>query len=118
MLLIYTVSFLLHIPARIPAIAPLRPDLLLLAMLCFSLISQDWRRVTEEKAGRLFLLLGFWILISIPFVEWPGSILRENWKANGKSIHVLSCTSIGNKERARFEGFYCGNAVLSIGKSY
>ena len=86
MLLVYPVSFLLHIPERIPAIAVIRPDLILLGLLAFSLIVADWTRVTSTKPGELLLLLCAWIILTVPFVEWPGSVIRDNWKPFLKAI--------------------------------
>ncbi len=98
MLIVYTVSFLLHLPARIPALGVIRLDLILLVLLALSLTRADWQRVTQNRPGQLLLLLIAWVVISLPFVEWPGSVMRETWKPFAKSVIfffaiVLSVTS-------------------------
>ena len=105
MLLIYTVSFLLHIPERIPAIAVIRPDLILLAVLSFSLIGTDWNRVTDSKPGRLLLILCAWIVLTIPFVEWPGSVIRDNWKPFLKAIIFFFAIVLSVSDRRRLKTF-------------
>ena len=105
MLLIYTVSFLLHIPERIPALAVIRPDLILLSLLAFSLISQDWKKITVTKPGRLLLILCIWIILTIPFVEWPGSVLRENWKPFLKAVIFFFAIVLTIQDRQRLKTF-------------
>ena len=100
-LLVYTVSLLLHIPERIPAIAPVRPDLILLALLAFSLIGAQWERVLAQKPGRLLLILIAWIIVTIPFVEWPGSVIRENWKPFIKAVIFFFAIVLSITDRRR-----------------
>jgi len=101
MLLAYTISFLLHIPERLPTIAIIRPDLILLGLLAFSLIGRDWTRVTSTKPGKLLLFLCVWIVLTIPFVEWPGSVIRDNWKPFLKAIIFFFAIvlTVDNKRR-------------------
>ena len=117
MLLVYTVSFLLHIPERIPAIAVIRPDLILLGLLAFSLIGADWTRVTSTKPGKLLLLLCAWIILTVPFVEWPGSVIRDNWKPFLKAIIFFFAIvlTIDNKRRlAIFLGVFLGCQLFRV----
>lgn len=97
----YTVSLLLHIPERIPAIAPVRPDLILLALLAFSLIGAQWERVLAQKPGRLLLILIAWIIVTIPFVEWPGSVIRDNWKPFIKAVIFFFAIVLSITDRRR-----------------
>lgn len=78
--MIYVCSFFLHLAERIPGIRILRPDLLLIIIITIMLLAQN-----EEIKGRLDntvarTLMGLiaYIILSLPFVEWPGSILRNN----------------------------------------
>jgi putative inorganic carbon (HCO3(-)) transporter len=78
--LLYVISFFLHMAARIPAIAVLRPDLLIAIVLLAMLVAQKPKltgRLDNPCNRYLLIFLGFTIL-SLPFVEWPGSVLRDN----------------------------------------
>jgi len=78
--LLYLVSFFLHLAARIPGISVVRPDLLLAAVIFFSLFLQKDKltgRFDNHCHSYLSIFLVY-IILSLPFVEWPGSVLKEN----------------------------------------
>jgi putative inorganic carbon (hco3(-)) transporter len=86
--LLYMISFFLHLSARIPAIAVLRPDLLIAILLLAMLVAQKPKltgRLDNPCNRYLIIFLAFTIL-SLPFVEWPGSVLRENMAEFIKAI--------------------------------
>lgn len=81
--LIFITSWFLHLPARIPVLGILRFDLLLVAILAFlaysSSRSQDGDQDgdqddTPEKWLRRLIIFA---IIAVPFVEWPGSVLKD-----------------------------------------
>jgi O-antigen ligase len=78
--LTFVISYFLHLPSRIPALGYIRFDLLLVAsiFLC-SLIKKgqnlkEIRCTSDTTKQLLFFIVS--IVISLPFVKWPGSVLR------------------------------------------
>jgi len=78
--LLYNISFFLHLTARLPAIAILRPDLLMAAWLMLLLFLQQDKLVgrLDNSCNRYLTIFMIYIFLSLPLVEWPGSVLREN----------------------------------------
>jgi putative inorganic carbon (hco3(-)) transporter len=76
--LAYMVSYFLHLPARFEILGLLRVELILsglLLLLSFRGLSQQ---VTKTETHKQLVWLVMYILFSLPFVEWPGSVVREN----------------------------------------
>lgn len=96
--LILLLSFFLRLPARVPALGIIRPDLLLTGLvLVFALAEggQRWREIKGLKATERLLLLMGYVLITLALVEWPGSVIR-----------------FGLPDFARVIGFYFFTVVL------
>jgi putative inorganic carbon (HCO3(-)) transporter len=75
--LLFICSWFLHLPARLPALGALRIDLLLImALMAFSFALPSVERSKGDKniSTALWILLGY-TLVSVPFVEWPGSVV-------------------------------------------
>ncbi len=76
--LLFVVSWLLHLPARVSLLGVLRLDLVLVAILSFLALSK-----TTDKTGpstqtdRLLRGLIVYSIVTIPFVEWPGSVIKS-----------------------------------------
>lgn len=78
--IIYQLVFFLNLPARISGLGIIRPTLLLFAIIGFLLILQREKfsyKFNQPifKTFHTFLVV---ILITLPFVKFPGSVLREN----------------------------------------
>ncbi|MDD2735996.1 MAG: O-antigen ligase family protein [Desulfuromonadaceae bacterium] len=79
-LLLNILSYFLHLTARVPVLGSFRFDLLLgVGSLLLVLIQQrqDTLRSGEETARRLYWFL-LYILLSLPLVTWPGSVIQNN----------------------------------------
>ncbi len=77
----FVISFFLHLPSRIPATQALRPDLLLVVLISAMLMMEQNKlkgRLSNPCANILSIMM-LYIFISLPFVEWPGSIINENF---------------------------------------
>ncbi len=76
--LVFTVSWFLHLGDRIPLLGTIRFDLILIAsILALIILAQEDTRdpqYHEQTSKKLNILIGYSIL-SIPFVQWPGSVL-------------------------------------------
>lgn len=91
MFMLYQLDFFLHISARIPGAAILRPTLLMFAVITFLLLLQKdkikWRFDQPVfKAFSAFLLM---LILTLPFVKFPGSVIRENFVIFLKAIVFL-----------------------------
>lgn len=76
----YMISFYLHFGERFPTIAVIRPDLVLAILVLMALVPYLSKRIAILKtptAVALTFLVAVSVL-SLPFVEWPGSVLRHN----------------------------------------
>jgi len=78
--LTFIVSFFLHLPARIPVLGVIRFDLTLAGATLAYALMYGQENIREKgnisiTIKAIHVLLGY-IIISLPFVEWPGSVIR------------------------------------------
>ncbi|WP_228143531.1 O-antigen ligase family protein [Marinobacter gudaonensis] len=83
-------------PARVPGYAYLRPTLLLVLIIGFSLFIQrqkfsGWTKEPIVKALFAFLI---YAALALPLVEYPGSVLRANLSEFVKAIIFLFFTAL------------------------
>ncbi|MCC5794979.1 MAG: O-antigen ligase family protein [Chromatiales bacterium] len=78
--LLFLLSFFLRFSARIPGLGAWRPTLVMIALVSLLLVIQriDLTERFKDPVFRVIALLVLYILLSIPFVQWPGSVLRHN----------------------------------------
>ena len=76
----FLIDFFLHLSARIPAYALIRPTLLLVLLISASLFFQrdKFRGWTRDPIVASLLLLVGYLVVSLPLVEWPGSVVKNN----------------------------------------
>jgi putative inorganic carbon (HCO3(-)) transporter len=86
--LIFIVSFFLHLPERIPILGSIRFDLVLIITTAASLFmfKDSHRRGVLDKAGVILLALMIYIVLSLPFVQWPGSVINYGFENYFKVI--------------------------------
>lgn len=78
--LYFVIDFFIRFSARFPAYGVIRPTLievLILLVLLFSQKDKFKYKMDDPVFKGFFVLVGY-IIISIPFVEWPGSVIRTN----------------------------------------
>lgn len=76
--LIFMVSWFVHLPARFLILGYIRFDLLLLAISAVLVILRAKESDTPSNysdTASLFNILVIYIIITIPFVQWPGSVI-------------------------------------------
>lgn len=103
--IIYQLVFFLNMPARISGLGVIRPTLLLFAIISFLLIIQREKiayKLNQPifKTFSAFLLM---LLITLPFVKFPGSVLRENFALFLKAIVFLYFAALILDTEKRFK---------------
>ena len=103
--IVYQLIFFLNMPARISGLGIIRPSLLLFAIIGFLLILQREKIAYKFnqpifKAFSAFLLM---LLITLPFVKFPGSVLRENFALFMKAIVFLYFAALILDTEKRFK---------------
>lgn len=105
--LLYLASYLLHLTARASIFAVMRLDLVLFLMITILLVLESDKlkeRFGNECSSILGILL-LYIVISLPFVEWPGSVLRNNLPEFIKAIAFFFFTVLIIDNEHRLKGF-------------
>src|SRR5690554_1845459 len=76
----FLIDFFLHLSARFPAYGVMRPTLLLILIISLSLFLQRERFKGWTKDPIVYSLgmLLIYIIVSLPLVEWPGSVIKNN----------------------------------------
>ena len=76
----FTIDFFIHFSARIPGYGVVRPTLLLSLILAMMLYAQKdkFKGYGDAPAFKAIVWLIVFILVSLPFVTWPGSVLKNN----------------------------------------
>jgi len=77
--LIFIISYFLHLTARIPALGAIRFDLMMTGLV-FAAMLLKRSQPKEPDFGHIRLLLaiiGAYVVLSLPLVRWPGSVLAH-----------------------------------------
>jgi putative inorganic carbon (hco3(-)) transporter len=92
--MVFLAFFYLRFAARFPPIAPFRPELIMAILVTLSIIPYLSQRADLFRlpAARALGLLILWIILTLPFVQWPGSVLRENWFPFVKAVLLFYFT--------------------------
>lgn len=78
--LFYIISFFLHLSVRIPGVAVIRPDLMMAIIISTLLLFNSNKLAgrlndpVSKSLNRIFI----YIIISLPLVKWPGSVIQAN----------------------------------------
>lgn len=78
--LLFTISFFLHLGGRVIALGIIRFDLINIAIITALLVASKTNNPNAHEQARttkiLFLLMVY-VILTVPFVRWPGSVLRH-----------------------------------------
>lgn len=102
--LLYLVSFFLHIPARIPLLGLIRFDMILVALIFLSIFFAKSRKKTKlDEASKYLLSIFLFSIVSLPLVEWPGSVLGSGLTLfiKGAIFYFFSVNLILNESRLK-----------------
>ena len=90
MFCVFLISYFLHVTARVHVLGTMHLDLVLAAVTALAIVLGRQQTTSGASAGmdsvakRLWILVGY-ILVTIPFVEWPGSVVH-NLETYAKSL--------------------------------
>lgn len=92
----FIIDFFLHFSQRIPGYGVIRPTLLLALLLTLLLVAQKDKFVGigEDLVFKRIKLLLIFLVVTLPLVTWPGSVLLENTPAFVKAISFLFFTAL------------------------
>ncbi|TGN41522.1 O-antigen ligase family protein [Marinobacter confluentis] len=90
----FLLDFFLRFSARVPAYGVLRPTLLLVLLITLLLIFQKekFKGWTNDPVVQAMLVFLGYLVVSLPLVEWPGSVIRNNLADFVKAIVFLFFT--------------------------
>ncbi|OEY67745.1 hypothetical protein BG841_15790 [Marinobacter sp. X15-166B] len=75
--MIYLVSFFLHLPARFPPLGVIRFDLILVGLITFLILSSKFTNIFRlDDASKYLLAIFIYAIVSLPLVQWPGSVIN------------------------------------------
>lgn len=77
--ILFTISWFSHLTGRVPALGAARFDLLLVGALfvLYFLISKDKNNeIKSSEVNKALKYLIIYSILTIPFVQWPGSVIR------------------------------------------
>jgi len=78
--LLFVISWFIHLGERIPFLGMIRFDLLLLLCLAIMAIISHKKEGSERESFRtdnILNILVVFTVLSLPFTEWPGSVIRS-----------------------------------------
>lgn len=77
--LLFTISWFLHLPERIPFLGTIRFDfILILSLFALTLLNKQAKDKVSfrTQTDTLLSVLTIYIILTIPLVEWPGSVIN------------------------------------------
>jgi putative inorganic carbon (hco3(-)) transporter len=104
--IIFLISWFLHIGSRIPALGLIRFDMLLVALLAvLAYMESNRQALAYEKTStdKLLKYMIVYILATIPFVQWPGSVINVGLQNFVKAIvfYYFTVIFVSSEERLR-----------------
>lgn len=112
--LLFMMSWFLHVPGRVAALGALRVDLLLVVAIAGAILmdgSTSFQRL-DTRINKLLIALFAYAMATLPFVEWPGSVLKHGIPELVKAVvfyyfTALLVTSERKLERVLFVFVAC-----------
>jgi putative inorganic carbon (hco3(-)) transporter len=77
--LLFVASWFMHIPARLEFLGTIRFDLLLVCMLMGLVLTRGSYGGAPTQAGKVLQALIVYAIMTIPFVYWPGSVIKSGF---------------------------------------
>ena len=94
--MVFLLEFFLRFSARVPAIGMLRPTMLLTLLIAVALFTQKTKLkgYGGDPITKALIALFIYLIVSLPLVEWPGSVIKNNLPNFIKAISFFFFTSL------------------------
>lgn len=106
---VFIVSYFLHLGARVSVLGTLRFDLLLAGLtIVLAFLERNDAGPKHEMSlnTKLLLAIAVYVVVSIPFVEWPGTVIRKGWEPFVKSLFFYFFTVAVVRTETRLKQFF------------
>jgi O-antigen ligase len=86
--ILFVISWFLHLTARIPFLGVMRFDLLLIVLITLSLFfsAKGKPKLGKNATHSLLTILIIYVILTLPFVQWPGSVLHTGIQDYVKAV--------------------------------
>ena len=93
---VYQLDFFLHLSTRIPGIGVLRPSMLLFLVIAVIMFSQKnkFKYRLEHPTFKALSAFCLMVLVTLPFVHFPGSVVKNNIPIFMKAVVFLYFTAL------------------------
>lgn len=101
---LYLVSFFLRLPARMPVLGEIRFDLILVAAISYLILTAKSTKTTRlDSASQYLLAILLYSIVTLPLVEWPGSVINNGMVAfiKGAIFYFFAVNLIVNSVRLK-----------------
>ncbi|WP_111495985.1 O-antigen ligase family protein [Marinobacter bohaiensis] len=116
--LLYLVSFFLHLPARIPLLGIIRFDFLLVGVISYLIFGAKVTRGSRlDDASKYLLAILIYAIVTLPLVEWPGSVINNGLIAfvKGSIFYFFTVNLVVNQRRLMWVvGIFVGCNLIRI----
>ncbi|WP_165855274.1 O-antigen ligase family protein [Marinobacter sp. JSM 1782161] len=102
--IVYLISFFLHLPARLGFLGVIRFDFLLVGLTTFLILSVKTTKDTRlDSASRYLLAIFVFAILTLPVVEWPGSVINNGMVAfiKGAIFYFFTVNLVSNERRLK-----------------
>ncbi|PHQ16210.1 O-antigen ligase family protein [Marinobacter profundi] len=102
--LIYLVSFFIRLPARLPILGVIRFDLILVVLISYFIFAnKSTSQPKFDSASRYLLAIIVYSALTLPLVEWPGSVINIGMIAfiKGAIFYFFTVNLVVNQTRVK-----------------
>ena len=107
MYIAFLASWFLHLPARYTFLGSLRIDLVLVVLLLITCARMEKPAIPpsdgDQRTRALLFAIAIYALVSLPFVEWPGSVLKNGFPTFIKAVvfYYFTASLVDSPRRLR-----------------
>ncbi|RBP25691.1 O-antigen ligase-like membrane protein [Marinobacter pelagius] len=101
---LYLVSFFMRLPARMPLLGAIRFDLILVAAICYLVLTSKSTKSTRlDSASQYLLAIFIYAIVTLPLVEWPGSVINNGLVSfiKGAIFYFFTVNLVVNSSRLK-----------------
>lgn len=102
--ILYLISFFLRLPARIPLLGMIRFDVILVGIITMLVFSSKATKGTRlDDASKYLLAIFLYSIVTLPLVEWPGSVINAGMVAfiKGAIFYFFTVSLVVDEKRLK-----------------